>query len=1035
MELLRYPFWAQAYRRVSLHHRLILGCGVYVLAAVLSNGSVLGENDQKTADLTQTARSQLPLADPVVNMDAVLQAQRSISWRDGSAKILLLERNVSIAVGAYGFRANRALVRIDTENRLGGSIHHLALYLDEARPIHGGGAVEAQAPRLLVTVSTFGQIQLVADSLKTNDATPNGEFIEAGVERIERFLAMVTAKPLNIPAGGQLLDEDVATLRRNRREQIAMESMGRINRLREAVTGSHSDQRVATSSQDHPGRPIMATTGTVSFYADKIVFQEGNEDNEESTLVLVGGVRVMYQNQNRQQSMSLQSENAVILLSPGAMGALGGRETAAADVRGVYLEDNVIATDGEYTIRAPRIFYDLQRNKAVVLEAVFYTWDVRHHLPIYVRAQKLRQESLTHWTAQRATLTTSEFAEPHFSIAAGQVTIRRQTGSDGAANYKFEAADSSLRWGTLPLFYWPRLSGDLTTLQETTTPRVSASYSDQDGPVIRTTWNLFSVAGQPEPEGIKLRGRADILGDRGAATGVNLDYTLPRMQGQLDGYLVMHDTAEDEIGDRFDVAFDGDTRGYALWRHRQYMRDHWDLSIEFSHVSDETFLEEFFQNEAELSKPYETSIYLKKQENDLAFTFLAQYDTTGFTPQITTLQSPGYTVEKQSELGYHRIGTALWGNRLTYSSETRLTRMRARAGDNTPNDRGFTNNQSAALFGTPANTQFDNNLAAMGVPNGYRLRLDTRHEIQSPIKMGEVDVVPYATGRATLYDDDFVEFAGEDDNTRLWTTLGFRAHTQVNKIYENVESRVLDLYRLRHIIEPRVDVFWSGSTVNPEDIPLYDDDVEGLHEGFGVRVGGKNIFQTQRGGPGRWRSVDWIVLGTDLVFRGDDTDVDREIAQFFSYRPEFSMGGDHFHTDLMWMVSDALAAVGELVYSFENERVPQWRLGLSLRQGPRLSFFTDYSEIDLLSSRLLTYGFNYELTRKYTVSLRHTLDLGGDDSRSIALSLERKLPRWRMVIETRIDELDDEVTFGIVLIPEGVRSSRLVQPAGQRSGP
>ena len=86
-----------------------------------------------------------------------------------------------------------------------------------------------------------------------------------------------------------------------------------------------------------------------------------------------------------------------------------------------------------------------------------------------------------------------------------------------------------------------------------------------------------------------------------------------------------------------------------------------------------------------------------------------------------------------------------------------------------------------------------------------------------------------------------------------------------------------------------------------------------------------------------------------------------------------------------------------------------------------------------MSSRLLVYGFDYDLTRKYNIGFQHTLDLGGDDqSRSIQLSLERKLPQWRLIIVARLDELDDEQTFGLALVPEGAGSSRVLQPAGSR---
>ncbi len=979
---------------------------------------------------TAAPRSTQPLVGPVVHADALFTAGRAFTWRDGEASVLLLERDVSVAIGAYGFRAHRAVLRIDVEQHPAHTIRHISVYLHRAKPLHG--PVQAEGEGLLVTVSTLGQLDLQTDQLRRLAGAPEDALVAHATQRIADHLAALAVKPLDVPPGDPQLNQHIEALRQARRQEIEQDTQRRVDERLSALEAGNQRQAGGLDSGG-PSRPIMPKGGSLGFYADKIVLREGQNEGDESVLALLGGVNVAYQFPGGQQGLSLRAQNAVVLLAPGALGRVAGRSVQAGDVRGVYLEDNVIATDGQYTVRAPRVYYDLERNKAVLLEAVFYTWDVNRQVPIYVRAKQIRQESLTSWSANGALLTTSEFAKPHFAIAADQVTFRQQAGAGGKADYRFAAADGTLQWGDVPVFYWPKLAGNVGTIQDMAVPRVNAGFSRQDGAVVRTTWDLFSLAGQQPPDGVKLLGRADYLGKRGPALGINLDYDLPRMFGQLDGYTVLQDHAEDEIGERQEISFDGDTRGYMLLRHRQYLRDEWELSLEVSHVSDETFLEEYFQDQAELSKPYETSIYLKKLEEDRAFTFLAQADTMPFTPQLTTLQAPGYTVEKTPELGYYRSGVSLWGDRLTYSSETRLSRLRINAGEDSPSKRGFTPEQSQILFGIPATTTFDAARRAMGVPGASVLRADTRHEIQSPLQMGEINVVPYAAGRVTAYDDDFKEFAGEDDNVRLWGTVGVRAATQFSKVYDGVDNRTLDIHRLRHIVEPRLDVFGSVSTVNPEDIPVYDTDVESLHEGLGLRVGAHNVLQTQRGGPGRWRSVDWLSLSTDLVFRSDDTDVTTKIARFFSYRPEYSPGGDHFHSEMMWMVSDALAAVGEIVYSFEDDLVPLWRVGLSLQQTPRLSFFLDYSDIDALTSRLLTYGFNYELTRKYALRYRHTLDLGTDDgSRSIEVALERKLPRWRMIILARLDELDDEATFGLVLVPDGVGSSRRIQPAGTR---
>ena len=66
------------------------------------------------------------------------------------------------------------------------------------------------------------------------------------------------------------------------------------------------------------------------------------------------------------------------------------------------------------------------------------------------------------------------------------------------------------------------------------------------------------------------------------------------------------------------VDFEGEARGYELWRHRQILPDHWELSLEASYVSDPLFLEQYFSGEAYSGKPYETSIYAKHQVDDSA---------------------------------------------------------------------------------------------------------------------------------------------------------------------------------------------------------------------------------------------------------------------------------------------------------------------------------------------------------------------------------------------------------------------------------
>ncbi len=442
------------------------------------------------------------------------------------------------------------------------------------------------------------------------------------------------------------------------------------------------------------------------------------------------------------------------------------------------------------------------------------------------------------------------------------------------------------------------------------------------------------------------------------------------------------------------------------------------MQLETAYISDPTFLDEFFPREAAEARPYETSLYLKKQVEDWQLDFLAKTDLNDFTPQLTQLQTPGYQVEKMPELGYYRIGSNLWDNRLTWYSENRLSRVRAQFGDETPADRGFTQRESLELFGFDRNTSFEDHADSIGFPQDWRNRFDSRQEIDAPLEVGAFNVTPYAVGRFTAYDDDFQSYNGESDQMRLWGAVGTRLSTQLHRTY-NVDSELLNLRGLRHVVEPHADVFLMASTFNSDKLPVYDQEVEGINEGAGLRWGMTNTLQTQRGGPGRWRTVDWIMLDTGVVLRSDDSPTEDEIGHFYSYRPEYSLGGDHFYSRLLWMVSDTFGVTGDLTYNLERDHTAQWRIGGVIDHTPRLRTFLNYTEIDLLDSRLLTYGFTYKLTTKYTVGFAQRLDFGANDSRELRVTLDRRLPRWRLRLFASIDQVDNEQLIGITLIPEG----------------
>lgn len=1003
-----------------------------------------GQSD-KNSPAVPTVYSDSPLAPDVMNADMELFADRANSWNDGKLQMILLDRQVSFTMGTYGFQAEKAVVRIETEQRVGQTVRHIWIYLEQARPLQGRGPLQGEAGLLLVTTSTTGDMSLLTNLL-TPGKPANEPFVASAQERFTRFAWAASQPTLPVPEGKAMIAQEAFSLRDKRRAEIAalaqryraelpperLAALERQETRRAPVQPPGNGEGEAQAIVDEAARQearraegdrnstILPTTGSVLFQYDRVAVQPLGDD--ELAIVFMGNVSVAYEPTEGRQGVALSASNVVVFVRrPNIGGQLPDTRIASAkDIRGIYLEDNVQVTNGQFTVRSPRVFYDLTRNKAVVLDAVMYAYDARMHLPIYVRAQKLRQESLQSWTAQNASLTTSEFAEPTLTLSARQITFSQETKADGGLRVPFEAQNTTVHVGKIPVFIWPKLGGDINA--NLPIREVDGGWDSHDGPFVTTQWDLFGLMGRPQPEGVDLTGQLDFRGERGPAVGVNFDYDLPRMFGLFEGYLLPYDEGEDRIGSRNVMGHDGDARGYYSWRHRQEIQGGWELSLESAAATDETFLEEFFPDQATESKPWETSVYLKKQQDDWAFTFLVSYDINDFAPQTTTLQAPGYRVDKLPELGYYRVGTSLWDNRLTYFTENSFSRMRLRFGSDKPKDRGFDNAQSLDIFGIPNTTAFGDSFRGMGYDADWRTRFDSRHELQAPMQWGFIDAVPYISGRLTAYDDDFDDFAGETENARFFGTAGLRLHSQFHRTFDEVESSVLNIHRLRHQIEPMVDINYAGSSYNPEDVPVYDDDIEGLQEGASFRFGLRNTLQTQRGGPGRWRNVDWLILNTNFVVRSDDANP-AIIPEYYGYRPEYGKGGDHFHTDLMWMISDSLAAVGELVYDFENDQVAYWRVGASMQHSPVLTSFMEYSEIDPLDSRLLSMGLNYRLTRKWSAGMRYTFDLAGGKSRDIELTMVRELHDWRFAVKVAHDDIDDRQTASIVIMPNFVKDS------------
>jgi len=267
----------------------------------------------------------------------------------------------------------------------------------------------------------------------------------------------------------------------------------------------------------------------------------------------------------------------------------------------------------------------------------------------------------------------------------------------------------------------------------------------------------------------------------------------------------------------------------------------------------------FFPDEAEERREFTNSLRARWLRENQAFSVEVRGPLNDFTPNDFLLQTRGRQVQRLPEVSHFLIGQPLLGGALSYTAQTRAGLVKFEFTEPEARRFGFeTPELAASAFGSLPDQSPADLLRARGFEEDAVGRFDTRHEISAPVKMGPLNAVPFVSGRVTAYSEDFGEFReangfDEDDSVRFLGSAGVRTHTSIQKIDNDVESELLDLHGLRHIIEPSATLWTAATNVDAVTLPVFDERIESAAEGAAWRLGLRNTWQTKRGGPGRAR--------------------------------------------------------------------------------------------------------------------------------------------------------------------------------------
>ncbi len=1008
--------------QVRFIDRMILCCVVIALICCASNAQEL-----RAVPITGQSLGGFVLPiEPVVS-DIIISAVRGWSWDVDDTKRLQIEGDVSIKFGGYFFSSTDAVIWINRIPSADGLINQIAVHFPKAREPTRRAGLGASGSDLLVTGSTRGDIKLSVTVME-NRAPPANAIMTKGVNRLRAYLESV--------ARGALL----RTRPQVDAPEVPIEPPLKVGEpVRSPPPAPVAAAGTIIAAVDEA--TIFRPAGTISFSA-----RDTTVETKTDCVMLSDSVRVDYTSPpgaSVVKELQLSADRAVIFLAPkkGASTTSDSGMLDAKDVVGIYLEGDVVATDYQYTLRGRRIYYDLERNQAIVMDAVMRT-TMRGGILAYARAAEMRQLAADEFTAENARVSTSEFFTPHLSVGVQKLTITQQPEESGGGSY-MTGTHATLRANGTPFFYWPYIAGSPNQIP---LKYLNVGFQNYQGTVIKTEWDLFDLMGVDKPEPLS------------EVTLVQEAYTKNAMGlGLKASALLFGSAANINAMGFYDFQNEEQTASGGIvtspYQYRGGLEADWKnnlstdvtLDTQLSIFSDENYVSVFRWNDYLQRREFETSGFLNWQSGNNSLSLLLKYNPNEFLSNAYMIATRPYSVDKFPELAYQRYGESIFGDRLSWTQNYSANLMRLQVQSGTPSELGISARAFSENLAFTASDNIRDAYDDAGYDDLMRSRLYTRQEIAMPLTAGPVKIVPFAHGQVAAYIlNNFQDYSTSSSDIRTLLGAGSRFSTEFSANYNSVRSAMLDLNRLHHVIQPSAMLWYGWNSNSVLDMPIYDQEVEGTSGAAVAQMEITNKLQTMRGGPGNWRSVDWLSLTVGGAIDNQNNSLQNTqtvtdpfglqysqspLPSFYSWRPEYSQWGDHMYANSVLQVSDALALYGNGVYlledrgnslnSFGLNDLGRGTLGGSIQQSPDVRFYLEYRYVNNFNvvgypaDEFLQGGVAYQISKKYSFTLSPQYDLVESNFRAASVNLTRTFPDFYLSVGASYNQIVDQTTFAL----------------------
>jgi len=985
---------------------LVLGCLVLVPGSRLLAQTGQGRSGSVAKDTTTYSMEDQSIW---IGQDLHLAGKELASFKLRTDEhVLMFEQGFSASVGANQFTCDKAVVwlkPVTSQIRdLVRTEYKGQMYLQDnistkktksASVTDLSQMVHKKGESTLLRFTVGGDVFVTAEEKKTAD--PRGSELYA------RALAAVEPGTLQVPPETEETTPKPTT---ETREQ-------------EMLVDKKPEKRAQAGPNPGIEKTLVANVVNIAPAGDaSLVVESAKTPDGSDIITIIGRVYLWWQQLNERTGrtllLELQTDNAVIWHEPNAVAwepGPGAESASQENVSAIYVSGNVVMTEGQRTIRADEIYYDLVQKKALAINAVLRSFDVSRGVPIYVRAAKLRQLAEDKFRAEDIILTTSEFHVPQVSLSASDVTIidttsvDQQSGEVSDSSYDVQMHDVRFNVYDNTILAWPVVRSNLRR-PDVPLKSVRTGHDSTWGTSVETRWYLARLLGLRETEGTDSTFSLDYYDKRGLGGGVEIDYARENCFGRILGYAI-HDHGEDRLGrnpSRKDIEPPHKSRGRFLFQHRHFLPYNWQLTTEASYLSDENFLEQYYRGEFNAGKEQETLIHLKRIEDNWGFSFLAKGRVNDFEDKL----------EEMPGAEFHWTGQSLFDDRFTFYSDSQISRFRHRFSSD----------------GTPTGEQ------------SFYTMTSTRNELDVPLAIGRSKVVPFAA--VTLGYDDGGGFKTDIDGVtaesskEIWISeMGVRLSPQPFwKIYPNVKSRLWDLNQLRHIIQPRAVAVAFGQS----DAVAEQRDT--------LNVGLSQRLQTKRGSGDRQRTVDWMRLDLDFTWLNDSGDASAGPDRFIWNRPFIPLVNrytstmppqdrrssniygprrNYFSAEFMWRLSDTTSVLSDMYVDMQSGVVQQFNIGFSRIRWPNLSYYIGSRYLKRVDNGLgqkgsnaFTFAATYVIDPRYTIVFSQQFDFDYGANIRSDITLIRRYHRICFGLTFSADESLDEQSVVFSLWPQAV---------------